>query len=709
MTDGTRVLGRREFVERLGGGIVVFVSLPGATMFDGLLAEAQQRGYPADINAYLHIAEDGRVTFFSGKIEMGQGIVTSLPQMAAEELRVPLDAIHIVMGDTASCPFDSGTYGSLTTRMFGPAVRAACAQARLVLTDLASERLRMPRASLTAEHGAVHVTADAGRRVTYGELARGQAITHTVDEKAVLRAVKDFTVMGTSPKRLDGVDKVTGAAKYAGDIRLPGMLYASILRPPAHGATLRSVDTSAAAAMAGVTVVHENGLVATLAADPERAAHALARVKAEFDVPAPTVDAESIFDHMVKVAPAPSVAENAGDLAAGRSRSAKTFDVTYTNSYVAHAPMEPHTAVAEVKDRKATVWSSTQAPFMQQNQIARALGFDAADVRVITPYVGGGFGGKVPGQQAVEAAQLAKITGRPVQVAWTRAEEFFYDTFRPAAVIKLSSGIDANGRLTLWDYQVYGAGQRGSDVFYDVPNRKVQVYGEWGRAPEGMHPFAVGAWRAPAANSNRFAAEQQIDIMAAAAGIDTLEFRLKNTTDPRMRATLRAVADAYGWRPGVAPRRTGTGRGLACGIDAETYVALIADVTVHRTSGEVKVDRVVCAQDMGVVVNPDGARMQMEGCIMMGLGYALSEELRFEGGKILDVNFATYRLPRFSQMPQVDAVFVKNDALAPKGGGEPAIINMGAVVANAIFDATGVRVLRLPMTPARVLAAMAND
>jgi isoquinoline 1-oxidoreductase len=405
----------------------------------------------------------------------------------------------------------------------------------------------------------------------------------------------------------------------------------------------------------------------------------------------------------VKAAPVPNTTEREGDLDSAAGECAQTFDVAYYNSYVAHAPMEPHTAVAELKDGKMTVWSSTQAPFSQQRTIAREIGFDAEDVRVITPYVGGGFGGKVGGWQVVEAAQLAKITGASVQVAWTRAEEFFYDSFRPAAVMKVVSGIDEKGKIRLWDYQVYGAGSRGSDVFYDIPNRSVRVYGEW-RGATGMHPFAVGAWRAPAANSNRFAAEQQIEIMAYAAGIDPLEFRLQNTTDERMLAVLKTVADAYGWEPAGAPRKNGRGRGIACGIDAETYVALIADVTVDLQTGAVKVDRVVCAQDMGLVVNPDGARMQMEGCIAMGLGYVFGEEVRFEGGKILDSNFGTYQLARFSWMPEIDTVFVSNDGLAPKGGGEPAIINMGAVVANAIFDATGARIYRLPMTPERVLA-----
>jgi isoquinoline 1-oxidoreductase len=705
MTDAG-LMQRRDFVKALGGGILVLVNLPSLSIHD-LEAQGRQRGYPTDVNAYLHIAEDGKVTLFSGKIEMGQGVMTSLTQMAAEDLGVAMDAIHIVMGDTASCPWDMGTFGSLTTRMFGPAVRAAAAQARLILTDLAAQRLGVPRASLSVENGVVYVTANRRRRLSYGELARGQRITHTVDERAVLRSVRQFSVMGRSPKRLDGHEKVTGAAKFAGDIRLPGMLYARILRPPAHGARPTRLDTSAAQAMPGVTVVNQDGLVAVLASDPETADRALSLVRADFDVPAPTVDTESIFDHLVAAAPAADARESAGDLDAGRRQSARTFDVNYYNSYVAHAPIEPHTAVAEVKDGKATVWSSTQAPFTQQPAIARAIGFHPEDVRVITPYVGGGFGGKVAGQQAVEAARLAQIAGRPVQVAWTRAEEFFYDTFRPAAVVRISSGIDAAGKLTLWDYLVYGAGSRGSDVFYDVPNRRVRSYGEWGGGggnPAGLHPFAVGPWRAPAANTNRFAAEQQMDIMASAAGMDPLEFRLQNTSDRRMLAVLRAVASAYGWRSAAAPRRTGRGRGLACGIDAGSYVAHVAEVSVDRAPGAVKVERVVCAQEMGIVVNPDGARMQMEGCITMGLGYALGEEIRFQGGRILDSNFDTYALPRFSWVPTIETVLVSNDELAPQGGGEPAIINMGAVVANAIFDATGARVHRLPMTPERVLA-----
>ena len=701
MTD-SRGMARRDFVKALGGGVLVLVSLPAAGPGCGSDAAAQQRAYPTDVNAYLHIAEDGKVTLFSGKIEMGQGVMTSLAQEAAEDLGVAVGAITVVMGDTSSCPWDAGTWGSMTTRFFGPAVRAAAAQARLILTDLAARRLAVPRAQLSVEDGVVFVTANRRRRVTFGELARGQRITHTVDERAVLRSVREYTKMGRSPKRLDGPEKVTGAAKYAGDIRLPGMLYARIVRPPAHGATPRRLDTSAAEAVPGVTVVNRDGLVAVLAPDWETADRAHRLVRAEWDVPAPPFDSESVFDHLVAGATAPRTGDAAGDVDAGRSRSARTFDVTYRHPYVAHAPVEPHTALAEVRDGRATVWASTQSPFGLQPQIARALGVRPEDVRVVTPYVGGGFGGKAACPAAVEAARLAQAAGRPVQVALTRAEEFFYDAFDPAAVVRIVSGVDAGGRITLWDYSVYGAGARGTEVFYDVPDKRVQVFG----GGPGYHLFGTGPWRAPGANMNRFAAEQQIDAMAAAAGMDPLEFHLRNTRDPRMLSVLRAVGQAAGWQPGVAPRRTGRGRGLACGIDAGTYVAHVAEVGVDRGTGAIQVERVVCAQEMGIVVNPDGARMQIEGCITMGLGYALREEVRFEGGRIVETSFGTYALPRFSWVPRIETVLVPNDELAPQGGGEPAIICMGGVIANALYDATGVRVLRMPMTPERVLAEL---
>jgi nicotinate dehydrogenase subunit B len=695
-------LHRRDFIRLLGGGIIVLFN---ADLSDLLGQEARTRGYPTDFNAYLRIAGDGRVTIYSGKIEMGQGVVTSLAQMAADELAVPLDSIDMVMGDTALCPFDMGTYGSMSTRFFGPALRAAAAEAKAVLVTLASEHLKTPPDALRVEDGAVFLASDRTVRVTFGQLAKGQKIVRKLDGKAVTKSVSEFRVMGRPEKRRDARSKVTGKAQYAGDIRLPGMLYAKLLRPPAHGAALKSVDASAAARLPGVVVVNEGGIVAALHPDPEAAEKALALIQADFDVPAPAFDDKTVFAHLLSVAGEGEEREKKGDLAEGERKSVSLFEGKYVNGYGAHAPIETHTALARLEGGTMTVWSSTQTPFPNQQAIAQAIGFAVENVRVITPFVGGGFGGKSGGGlQAIEAAKLAKLTGKPVQVCWSRAEEFFLDSFRPAAVVRIRSGIDGAGRICLWDYQVYAAGSRSSEQFYDVPNNLIRTYGRWGSGTPKMHLFATGPWRAPGANINVFARESQIDAMASKAKVDPLEFRLNNTSDKRMRGVLEAAAGRFGWKKAAAPSRRGVG--VACGMDAGTYVALMAEVRVDAKTGSVKVGRIVCAQDMGVVINPDGAKMQMEGCVMMGLGYALSEEVHFNGGGILTRNFDAYELPRFSGMPELETVLVKNDELNPQGGGEPAIVPVGAVVANAVFDATSARLFQMPMTKERVKEAL---
>jgi isoquinoline 1-oxidoreductase len=697
-----RSLHRRDFIRLLGGGIIVLFN---ADLSDLFAQETRTRGYPTDFNAYLRIAGDGRVTIYSGKIEMGQGVVTSLAQMAADELAVSLDSIDMVMGDTALCPFDMGTYGSMSTRFFGPALRAAAAEAKAVLVTLASEHLKTPPDALRVEDGVVFLASDQTVRVTFGQLAKGQKIVRKLDGKAVTKSVSKFRVMGKPEKRRDARAKVTGKAQFAGDIRLPGMLYAKILRPPAHGAALRSVDTSSAARLPGVVVVNEGGLVAVLHADPEAAERALGLVKADFDPPAPAFDDKTVFAHLLEVAGEGEEREKKGDLAEGEKRSVSFFEGKYVNGYGAHAAIETHTALARLEGGTMTVWPSTQTPFPNQQAIAQAIGFAKENVRVITPFVGGGFGGKSGGGlQAIEAAKLAKATGKPVQVCWSRAEEFFLDSFRPAAVVRIRSGIDGAGRICMWDYQVYAAGSRSAEQFYDVPNNLIRTYGRWGSDTPKMHLFATGPWRAPGANINVFARESQIDAMAAKAKVDPLEFRLNNTSDKRMRGVLETAAGRFGWKKAVGPSRRGVG--VACGIDAGTYVALMAEVKVDVATGRVKVGRIVCAQDMGVVINPDGAKMQMEGCIMMGLGYTLSEEVRFNGGQILTRNFDTYELPRFSGMPEIETVLVKNDELTPQGGGEPAIVPVGAAVANAIFDATGARLFQMPMTKERVKEAL---
>lgn len=691
---------RRDFLKAVGGGIVVLMFLGDTSV---LAQRGERPSLPTDFNAFLRIGEDGKVKLFTGKIEMGQGIVTSLAQMLADEMDVSVDSVEMVMGDTDLCPWDMGTFGSLSTRVFGPALRAAGAEGRQALIELAAEQLKRPADQLITENGVVYDRTDRKIKATYAELAKGQKIARKASGKVPVKTPDQFRVMGKSLLRRDARAKVTGAAKYAGDIQLLGMLYASILRPPSHASKRTSLDVSKAKAIEGVQVVEDGDLVAALHALPDVAAQALLSVDAQWDTPASDLDQNTIFDHLVKVAPEGKSVAEAGDLQKGRQEATKKFETTYLDGYKAHAPIEPHTAVARVEGDKATVWVSSQSPFRAKDEVAKALAIPAENVHIITPFVGGGFGGKNANGQAVEAARLSKLAGKPVQVAWTRAEEFFYDTFRPAAVVKISSGIDDKGMIRFWEYHVYWAGERGAQHFYAIPNSLTAAHGGgWGGT--SAHPFATGAWRAPGNNTNTFARESQIDIMAAAAKMDPVEFRLMNMTDEKMQRVLKTAAEKFGWKPAPAP--SGRGCGVACGIDAGTLVCTMAEVEVDKATGKVAVKRVVAVQDMGLNVNPEGATIQMEGCVTMGLGYALAEDVRFKGGEVRETNFDTYKVPRFSWVPKIETAIIdaKNDA--PQGGGEPVIIAMGALVANAIFDAVGARINQLPLTPDRVKGAM---
>ena len=697
-------LSRREFLAVAGGGILVCVCTGDLL---GQYEVVPQPGWPTvptDLNAFLRVGADGRVTCLTGKIEMGQGAITSLPQLLADELDVPLDTVDIVLGDTDLCPFDMGTFGSLTTRVFGPLLRAAAAEARAVLLELAAEALEVPVDRLRVEAGEVFDPRDSAKRVSYAALAKGKIIERHIEPKPALKPVSELRIVGTPQLHRDSLEKVTGKAEFAGDLRLPGLLAARVLRPPAHGARLTKVDTSAARAMPGVQVVEDGDLIAVLHEHWDVADRALAAIRADFEREDPVVDDETIFDHLLGKTPeGDSVAED-GDLAAGESLASALDEATYLNSYVAHSPIETHTATAKMEGNRVIVWAATQSPFPLQMMVARALEIPTEQVRMITPFVGGGFGGKVRGHQAIEAARLAKLTGRPVQVTWSRDEEFFYDTFRPAAVVKIRSGLNPAGDIVLWDYAVHFAGPGAAEPLYAVPHQRIVSHDNWLRRTLGPHPFAVGAWRAPAANTNVFARESQIDLMAARAGRDPLELRLQNLKEPRMTRVLETAAQRFGWSP--APRPSGRGHGVACAVYADSYVACMAEVRVDRASGEVKVERVVQAMDMGLVVNPAGARIQMEGCITMGLGYALTEEVRFRGGEILDRNFDSYEIPRFSWLPEIETILIDSDDPKPHGCGEPPIVCMGAVVANAIFDATGARLFQLPMTPRRVKEAV---
>jgi isoquinoline 1-oxidoreductase len=694
---------RREFLSAAGAGLFVFFPIaPLAAQEPARLPT--RMAAPSDFNAFLKIGADGRVSGFAGKVELGQGSTTALAQLLADELDVAFDSVDMTMGDTDVCPYDMGTFGSMCMPMLGPAMRAAAAEARAVLLQMAAERLQSPAERLLVKDGVVTDSGDASKRVTYAQLVEGRRIERHL-QGIPRKSPGAFTAIGQSPSRKDALDKVTGKAKYAGDAILPGLLHARILRPPAHGATLTSVDTSAAEKVAGVRVIQENGLVAALHERRDVADKALGLMKAQFRAAPAGPDDRTIFDHLLKAGPQPQVVGQSGSLVDGEKSAASVVELTYLNSYVAHAAMEPHSATVSIENGKATVWASTQAPFTVRGAVAQALGVGQENVRVIAGYVGGGFGGKTAAPQAVEAARLAKITGKPVQVVWDRSEEFYFDNFRPAAVVKIRAGVTAAGKIAFWDYAVVGAGDRGAATLYEIPHKRITSAGGWqGGNPSGMHPFDVGPWRAPSANTNTFASESHIDMLASKAGVDPLAFRLNHLSDKRMIRALQTAADKFGWKPGKAP--SGRGVGISCGVYSSNYVAMCAEVAVDKSTGRVQVKRVVLAQDQGLTVSPDGTRQQMEGCITMGMGQALTEEVRFKDGAVLSQNFDSYELPRFSWVPKIETVLIENQETPAAGSGEPPMINVASVLANAIFDAAGVRMPQLPMTPARILAAI---
>ncbi len=689
---------RREFLKSLGGGIIIVFSIGELSVLGGgILSKVQES---TDFNAYLRVKEDGRIDCYTGKIEMGQGAITSLAQVLADELEVSLDQIDMVMGDTELCPYDAGTWGSMTTPFFDPILRAAAAEARAVLIELAAEYLKISKKQLKASEGVIYDTKNEKTRIKYAQLTKGKKIVKPLSEKPPVKTPSEFKIIGKPELRTDALVKVTGEAKYAGDIHLPGMLYAKILRPPAHGARLTNLDESALENIEGIEVVREKDFFAVLHESSEIAEKAINKVKAEYEVPEPKANDETIFKHLLSVASESNVVEEGGNLEEGRELSDITVEEEYLDGYVAHATIETHTATAKFEGDKITMWVSSQTPFGTRQAVSETLNIPLKNVHIKQNFLGGGFGSKIYNQQAVEAARIAKLSGKPIQLVWTRREEFFYDMFRPAAVVKINSGVTKSGKITLWDYDVYFAGARGSSLFYDIPQNRTMTYG----SAEGAHPFGTGAWRAPANNTNTFARESQIDIMAWKAGVDPFEFRLNNMKDERMIRVLKAAAKKFGWTPIKLP--SGKGYGIACGVDAGSYVTLIAEVEVDKKTGQVQVKRVVGAQDMGQVVNPQGAILQIEGCITMGLGYALTEDVKFNWGNVKTQNFDTYEITRFSMTPKVETVLIDAQDSPPQGGGEPAIVCVGGAIANAIFDASGARLHQLPMTPERILEAI---
>jgi len=677
-------LDRREFLRLCAGGLLV--SLSG-------VASAQESGrtwgghpLPKEISAWLHIGADGGVTVFTGKVEVGQNIRTSLAQSVAEELRVPFDAITMVMGDTDLTPWDMGTFGSRTTPTMGPELRNMASAARELLVETAAQRWNADPAKLIAADGAVTNPATHAS-LRYGDITHGEKLTRTVSGDPPLTPATDWKIAGTPVPKVDGRMFVTGKHQYPSDIVRPGMLFGKVLRPSGFEATLVSVDTTQAEAMPGVQVVRDGDFVGVVAADVSTAEKALLAIHGKWQVPAQIGDAE-LFAALRKVMEDDPTAQPGAAVDQALQSADVRLQQEYRVAYIAHAPLEPRAAVAEWDNGKLTVWTGTQRPFGVKDELVRAFRVAPDQVRVLMPDMGSAYGGKHTGECAIEAARLAKAADKPVKLIWTREEEFTWAYFRPAGIMDVRAGAKRDGTLVAWEHHNVNSGPSGLDTPYAVPDPVVRFH-EW-KTP----PLAQGSYRGLAATANHFARECAMNELAHELGMDALEFRLKNLTDARLRAVFVAAAEKFGWA--AAKSTAGRGFGIAGGTEKGGYVAACAEVEIDAGK-KVRIRRVVQAWESGAIVNPDGLRNQIMGAMVQAIGGALFEQIRFGNGQIRNGDFGDYRVPRFQDTPEIEVVLLDRKDLPSAGAGETGIVALAPAVAHAIFAATGTPLRALPM------------
>lgn len=693
-------LARRDFFKVLGAGIAVFAIAKDVSAQEtapgphGFHSEA----LPQEIGAWLHIGEDGTVTGFVGKAEIGQNARTTLAQTIADELGVPFDSVHMVLGDTALTPWDAGTFGSRTTPTITPQLRRVAAAARDLLREKAAKEWNVPADKLIAGDGKISDPA-SGRSLRYSELAHEDLIDHrTPPASDPIKPAAQWTVAGTPIPKVDARAFVTGSHLYSTDLRPEGLLHGKVLRPASFGAALIAYDDSEANAQPDVVLVHDGNFVGAVAPTVAAAEKALSAIHVQWKE-APQISDQEIFSYLKKNAQPSNEGrfrQTKGSIADGMASAAHKLDATYNVAYIAHAPLEPRAAVAQWAGNKLTVWMGTQCPFGVRDDLADTFHVPEANVRVIVPDTGSAYGGKHTSDAGLEAARLARAAGgRPVKLVWTREEEFTWAYFRPAGVIEVKSGIAADGKLTAWEFHNYHSGMSAIETPYVVANQLTQYH----QVPLVLRS---GSYRGLAATANHFARETHMDTLAHVASMDPLEFRLHNLADRRMRAVLEAGAKAFGW-----PRQKGAegqGFGVAAGYEKGSYVATFAEISVERKAGAVQVKELVQAFECGAIVNPDGLRNQVVGAMIQGMGGALFEAIQFQNGKITNAHFSSYRVPRFRDLPQIEAILVNRTDIPSAGAGETPIMAIAPAIGNAFFDATKVRLTNLPLQPERYLA-----
>src|ERR1035437_4303846 len=683
-------LSRRSFVKVLGAGLLIAVTIPALAQEEAARRGGGGAGGARNLGARIHIGKDGTITVLTGKVEGGQGARAELSQAAAEELGVPLSSVQMLMADTGAVPDDGGTYGSMTTPRTVPLVRRGAAAARNLLAEFASLQWKVERNTVGMRDGKIFDAAGK-RSLTYGDLANSDAAAKLFEQAippdVELSPVKEWKVLGVPALRPNARDIATGAHKFPSDIARPGMIYAKILRAPAFGAKLVSIDLTRAKAMKDVVVVQDDQFVGVAAPNSSRAEDALKKISdtAKWEtVPQPS--SKELFDYLKQNAQGGAPANPYADEPAG----AKTARQTYHVPYIQHAPLEPRAAVAEWSGDKLTVWTGSQNPFAVRSELARAFHLPPENALVVIPDFGGGFGGKHSGECAVEAARLAKAADKPVSLCWTREEEFTWAYFRPAAVIQAEARLDAQGKITTWHFININSGAQAVDTPYTVGKKNCHYVAS-------KAPLRQSSYRALASTANNFAREVFMDEVAAVAGVDPLEFRLAHLENPRLRAVLEKAAKEFDWPARVKKKDPNISVGLACGTEKGSFVAACVEVEIDRKENKIKVTRVCQAFECGKILNPANLLSQVQGGIIMGLGAALREEMQFENGQITNASFGKYRVPRFDDVPELDVHLVDRPDLPSAGAGETPIIVIAPAVANAIFRAPGKTVNVLPV------------
>ena len=690
------------------------------------------------LDDWIAIGMDGTITAFSGKVELGTGVRTALAQIVAEELDVPLERVQMVMGDTVRTPDEGYTAGSMTISSSGSALRLAAAEARRAMLEMASEQLDAGLEELSILDGVITVAHDPQRSLTFSELMGGKRFHLPVTDQAPLKPPENYQIVGTSTPREDLPRKVSGQPSFIYDVRVPGMLHARLVRPPSPGAKLVAMDESSVKDVTGlVRVVQRGNFIGVVAEREEQAIRAARQLRVQWQETPLYAQMQDLYTALRNQPTEDSVLVEQGNLEQAFAGAVQQVHATYYQPYHAHASIGPSCAVAEVNGDQVTVWASTQGPYPLRGALAELMDLPVEHVHLIHVEGAGCYGQNGSDDVAADAVILAQAVGRPVRVQWSRAEEFLWEPKSPAMVVELHGGLDSQGNVVAWDYHVWSpsharrprsanqllaaqllsgqpapqprfsfGAERNAPTNYAFHAQRVTVH----YVSESF--LRVSSFRSLGGSKNTFANESFIDELAAAAGADPVEYRLRYLSDARERAVLIAAAEKAGWVSRPSPRTNETelaeGRGVAFARyeNDQAIVACIAEVQVERDTGVVRVRRLVVAHDCGLIINPDGVKNQVEGNVIQSLSRALKEEVQFDEMHITSVDWGTYPILTFSEVPEVDIVLINHPNQPALGAGEPATVITAPAIASAIFDATGIRLRQTPFTPERVQAAL---